>query len=382
MRAKKVLYFCSSCLNPVDDGIKKISVNLINEFAHRGCNLTLVVPGDCNIFNEHFNGSGMVKYAQVRTIKKMLINLALLRPLYFGFYYDKTIFEQVNKSDYDLIFYDFYPLTQYSSNVKNEVFMMPDSMKALALSVVKNENSIINKLYWSLNYLLSSVFNQRISNLKKLYVSKEDIEMDGMQNSYFFKIPADLNIDKRYHSVKRKRKVILFRGGMSFEPNMTAISYFYHDIFLKLIRKFPEITLKIVGTPPSKKIQHDMNRNTVFTGFVDDVYQVMSEAAVHIVPMRSGTGVKTKMLDSMALKRLVFCTPMAVNGIFDSVEEAVENGIVIFDDHESFICQFEQYLSGELNYTEMTDRAYSYLEKDSYSNKIDEIFEILNREVG
>ena len=381
MNNKKILYFCSSCLYTIDDGIKKISANLINEFIQRGNNVTLVVPDNCNIVNESFKGVNVVKYLQIRTIKKMFMNFALLRPLYFGLYYDNSVFEQVNKSDYDLIFYDFYPLTQYSSNAKNEVFMMPDSMKTLAWSAVINEDRIIRKLYWFLNYLLSFVYNHRISNLKKLYVSKEDIKKDGIPNSYFFKIPADLNIDKRYQIIKSNRNEILFRGGMGFEPNITAVRYFYNDIFLKLIKRFPEISLRVVGTLPSKKIQQEMNKNTIFTGFVDDVYQVMSESAVHIVPMRSGTGVKTKMLDSMALRRLVFCTPMAINGIFDSVEEAVENGVVVFNDEESFIYQFEQYLSGKLNYTDMTDRAYSYLEKNSYSKKVDEIFEIVNREI-
>ena len=64
----------------------------------------------------------------------------LLRPLYFGLYYDKTLLDKIDKESFELIFYDFYPLTQYSESLKNEIFMMPDSMKELMWSGFINEN--------------------------------------------------------------------------------------------------------------------------------------------------------------------------------------------------------------------------------------------------
>jgi glycosyltransferase involved in cell wall biosynthesis len=168
---------------------------------------------------------------------------------------------------------------------------------------------------------------------------------------------------------------------MEFEPNITAVDDFYHEIFLDLIDDYPDINLKIVGRLPNKIFQQRICKNIVYTGFVDDVNQVMSESSLHIVPMKSGTGVKTKLLDSIALKRLVFCTPMSINGVFESVDEARDSGIIVYANAKEFRYYYEMYLSKKLNYTDMTNKAYDYIKRNSYSLKIEELLEISKQEL-
>lgn len=381
MKSKSVLYFCSSCPYLVDDGIKNININLINEFIANGYELSLVVPHSCDLILDFYPDVEVIKYRKKRTIPGIIANFFLLRPLYFGLYYDKTLLDKINKESFNLIFYDFYPLTQYSDNLKNEIFMMPDSMKELMWSGFINEKNFLRKVYSFVNYFLAFIYNKRIEKIKKLYVSKEDIKKDNLLNSFFFKIPANLNTVSKYFSIKSNEKEILFRGGMEFEPNMTAVDDFYHEIFLDLINDYPDINLKIVGRLPNEIFQQKICKNTVYTGFVDDVNQVMSESALHIVPMKSGTGVKTKLLDSIALKRLVFCTPMSINGVFESVDEARESGIIVYANTKEFRYYYEMYLSKKLNYTDMTNKAYDYIKRNSYSLKIEELIEISKQEI-
>ncbi len=382
MKTKKILYFCSSYPYPIDDGIKKINVNLINEFIFQGHEVTLVIPDECDIIPDYFSKIKIIKYNKKRTITKLFRSLFLLEPLYFGLYYDKSVFKKIRKEDYDLVFYDFYPLTQYSSGMKNEIFMMPDSMKQLAWSGFKNEKGILRKTYLFINYLLANIYNNKIQNIKKLYVSNEDIKIDKLQNSFFFKIPADNYDFKKYQQNNFNKNEILFRGIMNFEPNITAVKNFYNDIFIDLIKKYPNINLKIVGKNPSDKLKNKLEINCTFTGFVDDIFDEMSKSAFHIVPMTSGTGVKTKMLDSISLKRLVLATPKAINGIFNSVEEARENGIIVYEDKEYFFDFFDKIIENKFDYNGMVDKAYNYLMKNNYNKKIDELFNIASKEIN
>ena len=379
---KKILYFCSSYPYPIDDGIKKINVNLINEFILQKYQVTLVVPDECDIVPEYFNKINIIKYHKNRTIAKLFRSLFLLEPLYFGLYYDKSILKKIDKQDFDLIFYDFYPLTQYYSNMKNEIFMMPDSMKQLAWSGFKNEKGIARKVYLLINYILANMYNKKIQNIKKLYVSNEDIKIDKLENSYFFKIPADNYDFKKYQQNNFNKSEILFRGIMSFEPNITAVKSFYNDIFIDLIKKYPDIKLKVVGKNPSSELQNELKENCIFTGFVDDIFDEMSKSSIHIVPMISGTGVKTKMLDSIALKRLVFATPKAINGIFNNIKEARENGVIVYESKEDFFDNFDKMLKNKFDYNEMVNKAYDYLMQNSYSKKIEDLFEIVKRNVN
>ena len=44
MKGRRVLYFCSSNLAVIDDGIKKINFNLLKEFLKQGLEVTLIMP--------------------------------------------------------------------------------------------------------------------------------------------------------------------------------------------------------------------------------------------------------------------------------------------------------------------------------------------------
>lgn len=367
---KEVLFVLSAPPLPIDDGIKKINDNLIRAFLEEGYRVTLAVPE---------GGAELpypvqrITYRKRRTLPGLLAALAKGKPLYFPLYYDPALKAGIDKERYDLIFYDFYPMTQYADGLAKEIFLMPDSMKALALSSARNEKGMVRKLYGYLNYLLARRYNRRIGGLKKLYVSREDIEIDGLPNSRFFKIPPDLGDFRSYREQEADPDLLAFRGVMSFEPNVTAVRTFYRQVFRPLASRFPRARFKVIGKDPSPELVRSCPENTLFTGFVDDVFAEMAAAAVHVVPMVSGTGVKTKLLDSIALKRLVFATPKALHGVFDSVEEAEAHGIVVYRDPEEFARKYRAFLDGELDGKAMAEKAYAFATRTTYRDKVAEL---------
>jgi len=377
---KRFLFICSSFPLPIDDGIKKIVSALVKSALSESINITLIVPYS-NVELEYQNKIKIIYYNKLRTFTSTFTDLFKLQPLYFSLYFDKEVMKKIDINDYDVIFYDFYPMTQYSSGFKNEIFMMPDSMKQLAYSNFKNEKNIIRKVYSFVNYLLSARYNTTLNNVKKLYVSKEDIENDNLKNSYYFKIPMDSTDLESYQNNKYVKNELLFRGVMSFEPNVTAVEKFYNDIFLGLVEIYPSVIFKIVGKDPSKKLQDSLTVNTLFTGFVDDMMDVMSKSGIHIAPIYSGTGVKTKIIDSIALKRLVMTTPKGINGVFDDVEEARENGVIVFEDRDDFLRQYDDILNDRIDYKEMVQKAYDFLSQETYAKKINELFDIAKRKI-
>jgi len=378
---KNILYFCSAFPVPIDDGIKKISTNLIRQFCEDRHNVSLVLPyydKSSTKLPKFMQKLPTTFYTKKRTFKKILRNLFRLEPLYFGLYYDDSLITNINKELYDLIIYDFYPLTQYGEGLKKELFLMPDSMKKLAYSNFSNEKQFLRKSYYFVNYLLSINYNKKISSFKKLYVSTEDIEFDKLDNSQFFKVPAD-NVDyKCYQEKPYNTNEIIFRGVMDFEPNISAVTSFYNDIFVKMGEEFKMIHLKIIGKNPTEAVLNFQSNRCEVTGYVDDVFEAMAHGGIHIVPMVSGSGVKTKMIDSISLKRLVFASPQAINGIFNSVDEARNNGIVIYNNNDDFIENIRKYIQGEINYKDMTERAYSYLIQESYHTRVEELLQITN----
>ena len=369
----KILFFLSAAPHPIDDGIKKINDNLIKAFLQENFQVTIIIPK--NSKPQPYKNAKFLFYEKKRNFKSILKALLSLKPLYFPLYFDENF--KVDYREFKLIFYDFYPMTQYFQGSKKELFMMPDSMKHLALSYVKNEKNILKKIYHLLNYFLCKSYNQKIKNLKKLYVSNEDIQIDNLPNSFFFKIPADIQDFSKYHAIRPNKNEIAFRGVMSFEPNITAVKGFYKDIFLDLIKHFPQTSFKVIGKDPSNELKSKLSQNTSFSGFVDDIFLEMSKSAIHVVPMISGSGVKTKMLDSIALKRLVFATPKALNGIFQNIDEAKENGIIVYQNKEEFIYNYKLFMNDKINYHQKTQKAYDFLMQNSYQKKVYELLEMV-----
>lgn len=371
---KKILFFLSAFPFPIDDGIKKIVDNIIRESLREGHKISLVVPEDENSL-EYQDEVKVFYYSKSRTFFSVIKDLIKLQPLYFSLYYDEEIDKKFNKKDYDLIFYDFYPMTQYASGLKSELFMMPDSMKHLALGTSRSSKSTLQKVYHYFNHLLCSFYNKKIEKLKKLYVSNYDIEIDKIKNSHLLKIPADERDFSRYWQIPKRKTEISFRGVMSFEPNITAVKSFYDEVYLDLMKEFPKTNFRVIGKDPDISLK-DLKNSTELTGFVDDPFLEMSRSFIHVVPMISGSGVKTKLLDSMALKRIVFATPKAINGVFESIEEARENGIVVYENKLEFIQNYRDLLEGKLDYEAMTEKAYLYIRQNSYKKLLKRLFEI------
>ena len=109
---------------------------------------------------------------------------------------------------------------------------------------------------------------------------------------------------------------IAFWGTLDFLPNSTAVHYFYNEIFFKYLRD-EGIIWYIIGKNPDDKIieMGERHKNIIVTGFVDDLYGLVSRIPIMINPMQIGGGIKNKVLEAFALERLVISNKMGMEAI-------------------------------------------------------------------
>jgi polysaccharide biosynthesis protein PslH len=109
---------------------------------------------------------------------------------------------------------------------------------------------------------------------------------------------------------------IVFVGAMSFPPNVEAMRWFVADVLPALRATRPDVTVTIVGRDPDSTILALADDPAVtVTGPVDDVRPFLARAAVVIAPMVSGSGIKNKILEAMAMQRPVVATSLAAEGL-------------------------------------------------------------------
>ena len=113
---------------------------------------------------------------------------------------------------------------------------------------------------------------------------------------------------------------IIFWGALDFLPNHTAVKYFYKQVFLPYLNN-KDIKWFIAGGKPSSDIlkMGQIHKNITVMGYVDDLFQFAAKVPVMINPMVMGSGLKNKVLEAFALKRLVISNKMGIEGVVGAI---------------------------------------------------------------
>lgn len=126
-------------------------------------------------------------------------------------------------------------------------------------------------------------------------------------------------VDAAYFSpldLPEQPDTVVFTGAMSFPPNVTAVLNYYHNI-LPLVRKeLPQVRLIVAGRDPAPEIAAlAADPFVTVTGFVEDIRPWLAQSCVMICPMTSGSGIKNKVLEAMAMARPVIATTLGMEAL-------------------------------------------------------------------
>ncbi len=96
------------------------------------------------------------------------------------------------------------------------------------------------------------------------------------------------------------RHDLVYIGNFKHQPNEDAVLYFAEEVLPKIHEEIPDARFLIVGNAPTKKIKALAGDRVVVTGFVPDIVPYLRRAAVCVVPLRYGAGLKGKVGQAMA----------------------------------------------------------------------------------
>jgi glycosyltransferase involved in cell wall biosynthesis len=108
---------------------------------------------------------------------------------------------------------------------------------------------------------------------------------------------------------------LVFVGAMAYPPNVAAMRFFTDEVLPIVRRSRPDARLTIVGRDPAPMVRAMASEAVEVTGEVDDVRPYLAAAGIFVAPMVSGSGIKNKVLEAMAMARPVVATSLAVEGL-------------------------------------------------------------------
>ena len=127
-------------------------------------------------------------------------------------------------------------------------------------------------------------------------------------------------------------KVAMFAGTLQYPPNIEAAKLIAEEILPEIRKSIPDGTVKIVGRNPGPAVLGLAGPGLEIFPNVPDMKPFIDEAGVIIVPLRSGSGTRLKILEAMAKSKCIVSTSKGAEGL--EITDGVD--ILIRDDMKEF----------------------------------------------
>jgi glycosyltransferase involved in cell wall biosynthesis len=111
-------------------------------------------------------------------------------------------------------------------------------------------------------------------------------------------------------------RVMIFTGDMSYYPNVDAMIWFTKEIFPLIRSQVSDAKLIIAGREPPPVIKKLGERKGIeVKGYVQDLAEAISASALYILPMRLGSGIRSKLFDVFPLGKPIVTTGVGAEGL-------------------------------------------------------------------
>ncbi|MBI1223411.1 MAG: glycosyltransferase [Bacteroidetes bacterium] len=146
-------------------------------------------------------------------------------------------------------------------------------------------------------------------------ISPDDLEVFQSFNSGAFLGSAGFDLDEYLREEKEPESHTLFHlGSMDWLPNRQSIEWLLNEVWPVIHREFPTWKLRLAG----KKMPEDWIRDVgvvKIEGEVPSAVEYMANYQVMIVPLLSGSGIRIKTIEAMAMGKTVISTSVGIRGL-------------------------------------------------------------------
>jgi glycosyltransferase involved in cell wall biosynthesis len=164
-------------------------------------------------------------------------------------------------------------------------------------------------------------------------------------------------------------------GSMDWLPNREGIEWFLDEVWPDIEELNSELRFYIAGKNMPKHLFDYDSDNVVVEGQIYDAVEFMNSKGIMIVPLLSGSGMRVKILEGMAMRKCIIATTIAAEGI------TCEHGkdILLADTPDEFYRCILQCITNPAKWKEIGDNARRTVERNYDITLISErMFKVYN----
>ncbi len=150
-------------------------------------------------------------------------------------------------------------------------------------------------------------------------------------------------------------------GSLEWAPNQEGLIWFFDNCWDTVREKYPDLQFFIAGRNAPAWFQKKMNLpNVVFKGEVADAYEFINSKSIMVVPLFSGSGMRIKIIEGMALGKPIITTAVGTEGI--STTSGVN--IVVAENTEGFVQSITDLIEDREYFDKISKNAIEYIHEN------------------
>jgi glycosyltransferase involved in cell wall biosynthesis len=392
----KILQLCKKFPYPLKDGETIAVTYLSRALSELGCEITLLCMNTSKHYTDvanipedydHYKNIHFVDIDNSITPFGAFSNLFRKESYHVSRFvseeFKDAIVDLLSKEEFDVIQLETLYLAPYVELIRQHTKAII-TMRAHNVEheiwerITKNTTFFPKKLY--LNYLTKKLKRFELQNLNAydylIAVTKKDLNTFkdlGYKNGA---IASPIGIETKSYKIKKKKPEnanfsMCFIGSLDWRPNTEGLDWFLQEVWPSMNIKFPDLKLHIAGRNTPYNIMNLNMPNVKVHGEVESAIGFLGQHTALVVPLFSGSGMRVKILEGMALGNVVITTSLGLEGI------DAKNGkeVLIADTPQEFIACVEKCMNDQAFVKEISENAKTFVAK-TYDN-IDNAKELL-----
>ena len=177
---------------------------------------------------------------------------------------------------------------------------------------------------WMLKRLMNQLKNYEMSVFSQIdaYMTISQLDFDFFHNEFpdikGTVISMGINIEKYEipeEAIYTKNPKLFHIGSMNWMPNIEGLEWFFDEVWNKILSSFPELVFTLAGRGLPENWKQKQWTNVNIVGEVENANDFILSQDIMIVPLLSGSGVRIKILEGMALGKVIITTPIGAEGL-------------------------------------------------------------------
>jgi polysaccharide biosynthesis protein PslH len=239
--------------------------------------------------------------------------------------FENTLIDKLNKTAYDVVVLESLYVTPYISTIR----------KYSNARIILRAHNIEHKIWERLSRAATNPFKHLYLKLlaHRLFRFEQSVlpTVDGIaaitdKDAAFFRefsgevkvsiVPFGIIPEQYIYSPQEGRHISFCHiGSMDWMPNQEGIRWFLEKCWPGIHSVFPDLKFFLAGRNMPPWLKFNIFPGIEVVGEVEDAYSFISNHAIMLVPLLSGSGVRVKIIEAMALGRTVITTTTGAEGI-------------------------------------------------------------------